>query len=90
MPRAPKLLWKIPAVIIAVISGLFGTSQVGWSGAHVVLNFREMGLASAFGTSVFFDQQNVEYVAGTTCRVRPGAGVQLLGNLFAQIKTPNG
>ena len=35
------------------------------------------------------DQQNVEYVAGTTSRVRPGAGVELLGNLLVQIETPN-
>jgi hypothetical protein len=54
MPRVPKLLWKIPAALIAVILGLFGSSQAGWSGADVVLNFREMGLANAFETSVFF------------------------------------
>lgn len=54
MPRVPRLLWKIPAVIIAVILGLFGASQAGWSGADVVLNFREMGLADAFVTSVLF------------------------------------
>jgi len=54
MPRVPKLLWKIPAAIIAVILGLFGASQAGWSGADVVLNFREMGLSNAFVTSVLF------------------------------------
>lgn len=54
MPRASQLLWKIPTVIIAVILGLIGASQAGWSGADVILNFREMGLASAFGTSIFF------------------------------------
>ena len=32
------------------------------------------------------DQQNVEYVAGAARRVWPGAGVQLLGDLFAQIE----
>ena len=35
------------------------------------------------------DQQNVENVAGASRRVRPGAGVQLLGNLFAQIQATN-
>lgn len=54
MPRVSKLLWKIPSVIIAAALGLFGASQAGWSGADVILNFQEEGLANDFLTSLFF------------------------------------
>lgn len=54
MPRISKLLWKIPTVILAIVVGLLGASQAGWSGADVILNFRELGLAEDFITSFFF------------------------------------
>ena len=54
MPRIPKLFWKIPAVVLAVVLGSFGASQAGWSGADVVLNFRELGPAEDFITSIVF------------------------------------
>jgi len=54
MSGVPKLLWKIPTVLLAIILGLFGASQAGWSGADVILNFREIGLAEDFITSIIF------------------------------------
>ncbi len=54
MANTRKLLWKIPVVIVAVILGLFGASQAGWSSADVVLNFREMSLVDDFITSLLF------------------------------------
>lgn len=54
MPSIPKLLWKIPAVIIAVVIGVFGASQAGWSGADVVVNLKATTLGDSFLTSLMF------------------------------------
>jgi hypothetical protein len=35
------------------------------------------------------NQQNVQHIAGARLRIWPGAGVQLLGNLFIQIQATN-
>jgi len=37
-------VWKVPAVFVLIILGVFASSQVGWSGLDVILNFQIMGL----------------------------------------------
>ena len=36
--RFTSLLWKIPAVIVSAVVAIFSASQMGWSGAEIVIN----------------------------------------------------
>lgn len=38
MPFVWKIVWKTPVVVVALLVGSFGASQVGWSGAELVVN----------------------------------------------------
>jgi hypothetical protein len=49
-----SIIWKIPVVIVAVVLGSFGASQLGWSGADYLLNWNLMGLFERVITWVYF------------------------------------
>ena len=51
MCLAWKIIWKTPVVVVATIIGALGASQVGWSGAELVLNTPIMGLLEIFVTT---------------------------------------
>src|SRR6516225_2019987 len=38
IPFIGRIIWKTPVVVVALLVGSFGASQVGWSGAELVVN----------------------------------------------------
>jgi hypothetical protein len=51
--RAWQIIWKTPAVAIAVVLGCFGANQAGWSGAEAIVNGSSTGIADGFVTGIF-------------------------------------
>ena len=48
------MIWKVPAVAAALLVGLLGVSQAGWSGTELVVNLPLMGPLVDFATGIFF------------------------------------
>ena len=48
------IVWKVPAVAVALVLGALWASQAGWSGAELVVNSPLMGLIEDFVTGAFF------------------------------------
>jgi hypothetical protein len=48
------MIWKVPAVAAALLVGLLGASQAGWSGTELVVNLPLMGPLEDFVTGIFF------------------------------------
>lgn len=59
-----SFIWKTLAVVIALLVGMFVVSQVGWSGAEVVVNVSIMEWWDTLGTTVLFVVSAIVY-AGT-------------------------
>jgi len=49
-----SFIWKTLAVAVALIVGMLGVSQAGWSGAEVVVNAWIMEWWDTLGTTVIF------------------------------------
>jgi hypothetical protein len=49
-----RLIWKASAVAAALVIGMLGANQVGWSGAELVVNAPIMGTTENFVTGTFF------------------------------------
>jgi hypothetical protein len=49
-----RLIWKTSAVAAALVIGMLGANQVGWSGAELVVNAPIMGTIENFVTGTFF------------------------------------
>lgn len=52
--RALRLIWRTLAVAAALVIGLLGASQVGWSGAELVVNAPIMGTIENLVTGILF------------------------------------
>jgi len=52
--RAWQLIWKIPVVAAALLIGVIGANQAGWSGAELVVNTPIMGTIENFVTGILF------------------------------------
>jgi hypothetical protein len=52
--KIPPIIWKVPVVAAALLAGLLGASQAGWSGAELVVNAPLMGPSEDFITGIFF------------------------------------
>jgi hypothetical protein len=47
-----RIIWKIPAVAVALLIGVIGANQAGWSGAELFLNSSLMGIFEEFITGL--------------------------------------
>lgn len=48
------IIWKTPVVAVALVVGMLGGSQAGWSGGEVIVNARIMEWWDTLGTGVIF------------------------------------
>jgi hypothetical protein len=54
MPFVWKIVWKTPVVAVALLVGMFGASQAGWSGAEAIVNYPFSGALEDFITGIIF------------------------------------
>jgi hypothetical protein len=47
-----KIIWKTPVVVVALLMGSLGATQVGWSGAELITNLPLMGPLEDLGTGI--------------------------------------
>jgi hypothetical protein len=52
--RVISIIWKTLAVTVALLFGMLGASQVGWSGAEVIVTAATMGPEDILGTAIVF------------------------------------
>jgi hypothetical protein len=52
--RVISIIWKTLAVTVALLFGMLGASQVGWSGAEVIATAAIMGPEEKLGTAIVF------------------------------------
>ena len=52
--RVISIIWKTLAVAVALLVGMLGASQVGWSGAEVIVTATIMGPGDKLGTAIIF------------------------------------
>jgi hypothetical protein len=52
--RVISIIWKTLAVAVALLFGMLGASQVGWSGAEVIVTAAIMGPEDKLGTAIVF------------------------------------
>ncbi len=54
IPYVWKIIWKTSVAAVALVVGIFGASQAGWSGAELVVNSPFMGPIEDFITGILF------------------------------------
>lgn len=52
--RFLSIIWKTLVVVAALVVGVFGASQAGWSGAELVVNSLITGMLESFVTGILF------------------------------------
>jgi hypothetical protein len=52
--RIVSIIWKTPVIAVALVVGLLGASQTGWSGAEVAVNAPIMGAVETLATFLIF------------------------------------